>query len=89
MAKAQTQTKTVAADTRTPEEKIREIAYKLWVEAGQPEGTAEHHWFQAIEIANNNAKKIRKATTAKTATKTPVKKPAAKRTTKATASKAA
>lgn len=55
--------------TRT-EEKIREIAHKLWIEAGQPEGDALAHWFQAEELAS--AKPKRKAvakTVAKTATK--------------------
>lgn len=39
------------------EEKIREIAHQLWVEAGQPEGQAEHHWFKAIELASSKAAK--------------------------------
>lgn len=39
------------------EEKIREIAHTLWVEAGQPEGQAEHHWFKAIELASAKAAK--------------------------------
>ena len=77
--------KAPAPNTKTPEEKIREIAYKLWVEAGQPEGTAQHHWFQAIEIANNNAKAVRKVS-AKSATKKPVAK---KATAKSAAKKAA
>ena len=32
-------------------ERIREIAYRLWVEAGCPEGTAESNWFEAERIA--------------------------------------
>ena len=39
------------------EEKIRQIAHTLWVEAGQPEGQAEHHWFKAIELASAKAAK--------------------------------
>ena len=39
------------------EEKIREIAHTLWVEAGQPHGQAEHHWFKAIELASAKAAK--------------------------------
>lgn len=39
------------------EEKIREIAHQLWVEAGKPEGQAEDHWFKAIELASAKAAK--------------------------------
>lgn len=39
------------------EEKIREIAHLLWVEAGKPEGQAEHHWYKAIEMASAKAAK--------------------------------
>ena len=57
------------------EEKIREIAHKLWLDAGQPEGDELAHWLKAEEIASA----------------TPKRKPAAKKTTttKATATKAA
>ena len=41
-----------AAKAVITEEKIREIAHKLWVEAGQPEGQAESHWFHALEMAS-------------------------------------
>ena len=53
------------------EEKIREIAHQLWVEAGQPEGQAEDHWFKAIELASSKAAK-------KAAAPKAVAKPAAK-----------
>ena len=55
------------------EEKIRQIAHTLWVEAGQPEGQAEHHWFKAIELAS--AKAAKKAAAKPAATK--AAKPAA------------
>jgi hypothetical protein len=44
-------------------DRIREIAYQLWVEAGQPEGVAEANWFEAERIAANEgeAPKARKA----------------------------
>ena len=58
------------------EEKIREIAHQLWVEAGKPEGQAEHHWFKAIELAS--AKAAKKAAAKPAAAKTAaVKAPAA------------
>jgi hypothetical protein len=55
------------------EEKIRQIAHQLWVEAGQPEGQAEDHWFKAIELASSKAAK--KSAAPKAATK-PAAKPA-------------
>jgi Protein of unknown function (DUF2934) len=57
------------------EEKIREIAHQLWVEAGQPEGQAEDHWFKAIELASSKAAK--KAAAPKPAAPKAVAKPAA------------
>ncbi|MBO6718763.1 MAG: DUF2934 domain-containing protein [Rhizobiaceae bacterium] len=45
-------------------ERIREIAYQLWLDAGQPDGTAEADWYAAETIASNEngpAKKARKA----------------------------
>ena len=32
------------------EERIRELAYKLWVDEGCPEGRAVDHWLRATEI---------------------------------------
>ena len=63
------------------EEKIRQIAHTLWVEAGQPEGQAEHHWFKAIELASAKA--------AKKAAAKPAAKPAAAKPAKTAAPKAA
>ena len=34
-------------------ERIREIAYQLWLEAGQPEGQDTAHWFAAETLAAN------------------------------------
>ncbi|MBX3530422.1 MAG: DUF2934 domain-containing protein [Rhizobiaceae bacterium] len=44
-------------------ERIREIAYQLWIEAGKPEGAAEANWFEAERIAANEseAPKAKKA----------------------------
>jgi hypothetical protein len=34
------------------EQRIREIAYRLWEEEGRPEGGAERHWFAAEAVFN-------------------------------------
>ena len=51
------------------EEKIREIAHQLWVDAGQPEGQAESHWFHALEMASAKAQKSAAKPAEKVATK--------------------
>jgi hypothetical protein len=38
--------------TAAAEERIRAIAYDLWLEEGRPEGRAEHHWLRANELAS-------------------------------------
>lgn len=32
------------------DEQIKAMAYRLWLEEGCPEGRAEAHWFQAVEL---------------------------------------
>jgi hypothetical protein len=64
-----------ATKATVSEEKIREIAHKLWEEAGRPEGQAEHHWYKAIELAS--AKAAKKTAAPKKAAAP--KKPAAKK----------
>ena len=32
-------------------ERIREIAYQLWIDAGKPEGAADSNWFDAERVA--------------------------------------
>ena len=55
------------------EEQIKTVAYRLWLEEGCPEGRAETHWFQAVELveavptATPEAKARPKAVTAKAA----------------------
>ena len=77
------------------EEKIRQIAHTLWVEAGQPEGQAEHHWFKAIELASAKAAKKAAAKPAAAKAAKPVAAPkvakaaAAPKAAKAAAPKAA
>ena len=34
------------------EEQIRQSAYMLWLEEGQPEGKADEHWHRARGAAN-------------------------------------
>ena len=62
-----------AAKMSVAEELIREIAHKLWVEEGQPEGRAEMHWFKAISIANQQMAPKKKAATKKADAKSPAK----------------
>jgi hypothetical protein len=38
--------------TTAAEDRIRAIAYDLWVAEGRPEGRAEHHWLKANELAS-------------------------------------
>lgn len=51
------------------EDRVREIAHKLWLDAGQPDGHAEAHWAQAQDMAAKEAAKP-------AAKKTPAKKAA-------------
>ena len=37
------------------EDRVRAIAFTLWVEEGMPEGRAECHWFRALELVNAEA----------------------------------
>jgi hypothetical protein len=59
------------------EQLIREIAHRLWVEEGHPEGRADDHWFKALEIAA-----AKKTIAAKKATANSDAKPAAKQVAK-------
>ena len=36
---------------------ISEIAYKLWIEDGCPEGKDQEHWFRAEQIYNQQVQK--------------------------------
>ncbi|MCU0831363.1 MAG: DUF2934 domain-containing protein [Rhizobiaceae bacterium] len=80
-AKAKPQTKSAGSIT---DELIREIAHRLWVEEGQPEGRADDHWFKAQEIAH--AKKViaaKKAAAKIAGAKVEGAKPAARKAKKA------
>ena len=50
------------------EEQVREAAYHIWNNEGQPEGQAEEHWFRALnELQSKDEAKVapkRKAQTA-------------------------
>jgi hypothetical protein len=41
-----------ASSHSASEDRVRAIAHKLWVDEGMPEGRAEAHWLQALDIAN-------------------------------------
>jgi hypothetical protein len=45
------------------EERVRVVAYNLWLQEGQPNGRAEEHWFRANELVNAEAHEA--ATTAR------------------------
>lgn len=51
------------------EERVREVAHQLWMDAGQPEGQAETHWNKAQEMVAKELAKpaVKKAAPAKTA----------------------
>lgn len=34
------------------EDRVRAVAYALWLEEGRPEGRAEAHWFRAMELVD-------------------------------------
>ena len=36
--------------TQLSEDRVRAIAYSLWLEEGMPEGRAEAHWLKASEL---------------------------------------
>ena len=62
-----------------PEDRVKALAYAIWLEEGQPEGRAEAHWFKALELANAEAAPVakpRRKTAAATKTAAPRKKSA-------------
>ena len=40
------------------EDRVRAIAYALWLEEGQPDGRSEAHWFKAHELVNVEARQV-------------------------------
>ncbi|MFT3986738.1 DUF2934 domain-containing protein [Aestuariivirga sp.] len=62
--------------TLPTEEKIREIAYALWLEEGQPDGRAEIHWLKASELVNAEAPPVVKKAGAPKKAAAVAKKPA-------------
>ena len=44
-----------ASATGSPEERVRAIAFSLWVDEGMPDGRADSHWFKALDLANSAA----------------------------------
>ena len=53
--------------TQTFEHRIRQTAYRLWEEAGRPNGLADEHWAKAteIELAGNTVISVPAAKTPK------------------------
>jgi Protein of unknown function (DUF2934) len=51
------------------EQQVSQIAYTLWLNEGRPEGSAEVHWFRAVELASVKPVKspVKKATAKKAA----------------------
>jgi hypothetical protein len=41
--------------TVAPEDRVRAVAYSLWLDEGRPHGRAESHWLKAQEIVNAEA----------------------------------
>jgi hypothetical protein len=51
------------------EDRVREVAYTIWLEEGRPDGRAEAHWFEAVRRATSQpvvASKPRKPAVRKT-----------------------
>ena len=49
------------ARTSEREERIRQRAYRLWEEAGQPEGAAQDHWDRAAQDLDREDAEIQRA----------------------------
>ena len=49
------------APTADREERIRQRAYRLWEEAGRPEGTAQEHWDRAAQDLDREDAEIQRA----------------------------
>ena len=70
------------------EDRVRAIAHKLWVDEGMPEGRAEAHWLQAMEIAGaESLAALKAAAMPKAAAPVAKKKPAAAAARKSSPSK--
>ncbi|MFO1123555.1 MAG: DUF2934 domain-containing protein [Hyphomicrobiales bacterium] len=42
------------------EEQIKALAYRFWLEEGQPDGRADIHWFKAVTVIEGTAAPARK-----------------------------
>ncbi len=70
------------------EDRVRAIAHKLWIDEGMPEGRAEAHWRQALEIATTEQlSALKKVAAPKPASPAAKKKPAAAAAKKASPAK--
>jgi hypothetical protein len=58
------------------DQRIADLAYRLWEEDGRPDGHAEAHWLRAVTLVDELAPKAaaKKPTLKAAASKTPKKK---------------
>jgi hypothetical protein len=56
------------------DQRIADLAYRMWEEDGRPEGRAEAHWLRAVVLVDEMAPKKKLAVKSAAAPKTPKKK---------------
>ena len=56
------------------DQRIADLAYRMWEEDGRPEGRAEAHWLRAVVLVDEAAPKKKPALKTAAAPKTPKKK---------------
>ena len=56
------------------DQRIADLAYRMWEEDGRPEGRAEAHWLRAVVLVDETAPKKKLAVKSAAASKTPKKK---------------
>jgi hypothetical protein len=56
------------------DQRIADLAYRMWEEDGRPEGRAEAHWLRAVVLVDEAASKKKPAVKTAAVPKTPKKK---------------
>ncbi len=56
------------------DQRIADLAYRMWEEDGRPEGRAEAHWLRAVVLVDEAAPKKKPAVKTAAVPKTPKKK---------------
>jgi len=56
------------------DQRIADLAYRMWEEDGRPEGRAEAHWLRAVVLVDEAAPKKKSALKTAAVPKTPKKK---------------